>query len=106
MKHPGFMRAQAIVSHPEHDTVYVKDPACRSFSHVTLQTFIQIILDNMPTGAAAFLRMHGGSSVSRMQGFACTHCAGVPPPPPPHGVFCNTCAQASACWRRARARAG
>ena len=41
---------QAIVAHPEHDTVYVKDPACRSFSYDTLKLFIEIILENMPTG--------------------------------------------------------
>ena len=49
----GVVRApgQAIVSHPEHDTVYVTDPACRSFSHATLKMFIEIVLENMPTGA-------------------------------------------------------
>ena len=50
-KRGGVMR-QAIVSHPEHDVVYVKDPACRSFSYKTLQTFIQIVVENMPAGAA------------------------------------------------------
>lgn len=46
-----FSRLQAIVAHLEHDTVYVKDPACRSFSLDTLKLFIEIILENMPTGA-------------------------------------------------------
>lgn len=31
--------------------MYVADPACRSFSHATLKMFIEIILENMPTGA-------------------------------------------------------
>ena len=43
---------KAIVAHEEHDTVYVKDPACRSFSHDTLKLFVEIILENMPAGAA------------------------------------------------------
>jgi hypothetical protein len=42
---------QAIVSHVEHDTVYVTDPACRSFSKNTLKNFIQIVVENMPAGA-------------------------------------------------------
>ena len=41
---------QAIVAHSEHDMVYVKDPACRSFSYDTLKLFTEIILENMPTG--------------------------------------------------------
>ncbi|CAL8464659.1 g4194 [Coccomyxa elongata] len=41
---------QAIVAHEEHDTVYVKDPACRSFSYDTLKLFVEIILENMPAG--------------------------------------------------------
>lgn len=44
---------KAIVAHEEHDTVYVKDPACRSFSYDTLKLFIEIILENMPAGAAS-----------------------------------------------------
>ncbi len=43
---------KAIVAHEEHDTVYVKDPACRSFSYDTLKLFTEIILENMPAGAA------------------------------------------------------
>ena len=41
---------QAIVSHSEHDTVYVKDLACRSFSYATLRLMCDIILENMPAG--------------------------------------------------------
>ena len=41
---------QAIVSHEEHDTVYVKDYACRSFSVATLRAMIEVVLENMPAG--------------------------------------------------------
>lgn len=41
---------QAIVSHAEHDTVYAKDWACRSFSYATLRTMIEVVLENMPAG--------------------------------------------------------
>lgn len=42
---------QAIVSHDEHDTVYAKDLACRSFSYATLRTMVEIVLENLPAGA-------------------------------------------------------
>ena len=46
------MRAnlQAIVSHEEHDTVYARDLACRSFSYATLRAMVEIVLENLPAG--------------------------------------------------------
>ena len=38
------------MSHAEHDTVYAKDWACRSFSYATLRTMIEVVLENMPAG--------------------------------------------------------
>ena len=38
------------MSHGEHDTVYVKDYACRSFSVATLRAMIEVVLENMPAG--------------------------------------------------------
>ena len=38
------------MSHDEHDTVYAKDLACRSFSYATLRAMIEIVLENLPAG--------------------------------------------------------
>ena len=42
---------QWITSHPEHDAIYVTDPACRSFGRETLRGVCNLMLENMPTGA-------------------------------------------------------
>ena len=38
------------MSHEEHDTVYAKDLACRSFSYATLRAMVEIVLENLPAG--------------------------------------------------------
>ena len=53
---------QAIVSHAEHDTVYVMDWACRSFSYSTLRTMIEVVLENMPAGKRPHVFCHMTSS--------------------------------------------
>ena len=42
---------QWITAHPEHDAVYVEDPACRSFGRETLRGLCNLMLENLPTGA-------------------------------------------------------
>lgn len=42
---------QWITAHPEHDHIYVSDPACRSFGRETLRTLCNLMLENLPAGA-------------------------------------------------------
>ena len=44
-----------IVSHPEHESIYVNDIACRSFGRETLRSVCNLMLDNLPTGALSRL---------------------------------------------------
>ena len=44
------------MSHEEHDTVYAKDLACRSFSFSTLRTMVEIVLENLPAGGSLRFR--------------------------------------------------
>ncbi len=42
---------RVIVSHPEHDSIYVNDLACRSFGRETLRSLCNLMLENLPAGA-------------------------------------------------------
>ena len=44
---------RVIVSHPEHESIYVNDLACRSFGRETLRGMCNLMLENLPTGAAS-----------------------------------------------------
>jgi len=46
---------RVIVSHPEHESIYVNDLACRSFGRETLRGMCNLMLENLPTGAASTL---------------------------------------------------
>ena len=46
------------MSHEEHDTVYAKDLACRSFSYATLRAMAEIILENLPAGGSPSHEAH------------------------------------------------
>ncbi len=47
LEHP----LQWLVAHPEHDAIYVDDPACRSFGREPLRGLCNLMLENLPTGA-------------------------------------------------------
>lgn len=47
LEHP----LQWLVAHPEHDAIYVDDPACRSFGREPLRGLCNLMLENMPAGA-------------------------------------------------------
>ena len=47
LEHP----LQWLVAHPEHDAIYVDDPACRSFGREALRGLCNLMLENLPTGA-------------------------------------------------------
>ena len=47
LEHP----LQWLVGHPEHDAIYVDDPACRSFGREALRGLCNLMLENLPTGA-------------------------------------------------------
>ena len=42
---------QWIAAHPDHDSIYVNDPACRAFGRKTLRGLCNLMLENLPAGA-------------------------------------------------------
>ena len=42
-----------IASHPEHESIYANDIACRPFGRETLRSVCNLMLDNLPTGASS-----------------------------------------------------